>query len=102
MQPPRPPRLFGASAGPRGNPKDLTPVTVTASATLLLAANSLRVMCALSNTGTATVYIGGPTVASGQGIPVAAGQTWVDDATQGAWYGVVATGTGTIAPLEVA
>lgn len=98
----RAPRLFGAGVTGQGDIAQPAAVIVGTTPTLLLARNVARRMATFANTGTATVSLGNASVAAGQGVQLAAGQTWVDEQSYGAWYGVVASGTSTVAPLEVA
>ncbi|MCA1668298.1 MAG: hypothetical protein LC793_13065 [Thermomicrobia bacterium] len=98
---PAAPHLFGATEG-QGVITNGAVVTVTTTPTLLLAANGIRRMAVLSNTGTTTVTLGNASVVAGQGIPLAANQSWVDEQSYGAWYGIVASGTSSVAPTEVA
>lgn len=74
------------------------------SPTLLVAANPSRKTLAIQNQGAVTVYIGDSTVTTSgatTGYALAAGTTFVDNASSSAWYAVPASSTAQIYCLEV-
>lgn len=80
-------------------------IPVTNTATPLVAADASDTTTgnslAIQNTGASTVYIGGPSVTTGSGYPLAAGgQIGADLAPGEDLYGVVASGTVTVAVLR--
>lgn len=91
------------------NPRVLRPksaptaVAPTTSATLLLAANTARGVCLISNAhASATVYLGRDnTVTSSNGVPLPAGETLTDGLSTDAWWGIMASGTGDVRVLEI-
>lgn len=86
--------------GQRGNGV-VSPVTVTDLPTLLATANPSRGAILLQNVGSVDVYLGDVNVTTGTGLQLAAGQTYSDDRTTQAWYGVVASGTSDVRVLVV-
>jgi hypothetical protein len=73
----------------------------TTAATLIIAASSRRTLT-LYNNGSVVVYIGGATVTSSTGFPIAAGvELAIDDPTTNAIYGITASGTGDIRYLAI-
>ena len=73
-------------------------VTVTNSATVIVAANSARHSLLIGNNSTQTVFLGDSTVTKETGIPLPAGATYLEDASGtsvwgGAIYGVVSAST---------
>lgn len=83
--------------------KTCTAVAPTDSATLLLAANPLRVAALLTNASdTVVTYVGNSAaVTTSTGTPLAVGVSIEDFASQDAWYGITASGTGAIRVIEV-
>lgn len=81
-------------------------VTVDSSRDLLAAANPNRISITFQNQGASdTVYLGDVTVTSSSttaGYALAAGATFTDNATTGAWYGVTASGSSSVHVIEVA
>jgi hypothetical protein len=80
-----------------------TQVVTGAVSILLLAANAARRVAVLTNlsiTPGEIVYIGGPTIAVGDGIPVGPGESYEDTQGGTAWHGVAAAGTPAIAVYE--
>lgn len=72
-------------------------------AALLLAANATRKVAVFTNTSIVfgeTVYLGGPTVAVGQGIQLAPGETYEDTETNHNWWVIAAAGTPSISVHE--
>lgn len=86
-----------------------TAVTVTTSATALVARNEFRRSVTFTvPSGGATVYIGGSDVTTSTGTPLAAGNSFtVNQSHQGdasplmAWYGIVAASTQDVRILVV-
>lgn len=78
------------------NPFYFGPITVNATATVIVALNSSRNSVAIANTGSVTVYVGDANVTTANGFPIAAGASLGLNTTS-AVYGIVATGTGTVA-----
>ena len=79
-------------------------VTVQSSATLIVPANNRRRQLILDNTGTADIFIGPDSAITTSNAPsLRAGSTLVFDANfnRGAIYGIVVTGTGTMAYWEM-
>ena len=92
-----------AVQGTKGSKSAPTAVSVASTATSILAANTSRKAAFIANNGTQTVYLGRDnTVTTANGLPLAAGQTWPDDTSTDAWYGIVASGTCDVRFLEVA
>jgi len=79
-----------------------TAVTVATTATLLQAENSARCKLVIANNSTAPIYVGGASVTTATGIPIAAGASLVDDASEDAWYAIVAVGTADVRVEETA
>lgn len=76
-------------------------VSVGTTPTLLHAADDDLISLTVFNNGADPVYLGGATVTTATGIPVAAGQARQLVVTGEAWYGVVATGTADVRVLSV-
>lgn len=83
-------------------------VTVTTTATLLITGTDTdstpsRRSVVVKNTGAATVFIGGSGVTTATGFPLAVGDTLTfQDIPPDSWpYGRVASGTVTVAVLQV-
>lgn len=75
----------------------------TNSAAQALAANTSRKEALIYNNGTMTVYLGKDnTVTTSNGLPLAPGATLRDDRATGAWWAIVASGTGDLRIVEVA
>lgn len=73
-------------------------VTVTTTATLILATNPLRKGCLIVNTANATIYLGmDANVTTANGIPVAANGAFnnsgLEDAYRGDIYGIIGSAT---------
>lgn len=66
-------------------------VSVGTSPVPVLLANPSRLEGVISNFGTAAVWIGGSTVAVGNGILIPAGGGWSDITSTGEWFAVSAT-----------
>lgn len=83
----------------------ITNVTVSGSSpTLLVAAAPNRKTVVLQNQGAVTVFIGGSNVATSganTGRALFAGESFVDNASNGAWYGIPASSAAVINCLEV-
>lgn len=85
---------------------DSRAVTVTTTATKLDTQNEMdrKVGSAIvvSNTGSVTVYIGGPNVTTTSGIPLAAGGIFSDDGLIPGddYYGVVASGSSSVVVVQ--
>jgi hypothetical protein len=78
-------------------------VSVGGSPTLLASQNLNRKSLVLQNNGSTNVYIGDSSVtASGpsQGLVLAAGQTFSDTTSSGAWFAVTGGTTSTVLVLE--
>lgn len=75
-------------------------VSVGTSSTLILAVNANRHSAPFKNLGTQTVFIGATGVTITTGWPVLPGETYIDEELVGAWYGVVASGSATMAAKE--
>lgn len=102
---------MGVTSTGRGKVEDLfantitsaSVVGVTASATLIIAANSSRVQVRLQNytdgATNSTIFIGGSTVSTATGIALLDGDTMVFK-NRGAVYGIIASGTANIRILE--
>ena len=94
------------SATNKGRASAPTVVTATSAATgiLLLAANKKRITAVLQNLDpTNDVFIGSDTtVTTANGIKLAAGASFVDDNSTGAWRGICTSGnTASVRVLEV-
>lgn len=74
-------------------------VTVTSLATLLAAENPKRVAILMQNLGSVDVYLGDSNVTIATGIRLAAGQTYSDNHTVRAWYGITASATADVRVL---
>jgi hypothetical protein len=85
----------GGGAGAKGS-KFITAPTIAATSTLLLAANANRISAIITNPKTAaqTLYIGvsGVTTSS-YTVSLEPGDTYIDNDSSDAWYGVVASST---------
>jgi hypothetical protein len=101
-----PKQAYGVLALPGQGGKKSAPAAVavlSASASLLLAANGARTTARIQNNHATTIlYIGGDsTVSSANGIALAAGAAWEDRDSTDAWYGRQASGTGDARVYEV-
>lgn len=68
------------------------------TATQIVASASTRRSVTITNTGSITVNIGGSSVTTSTGIPLSAGSSvTISDAANSAIYGIVSSGTGTLA-----
>src|SRR5690348_3684526 len=86
----------------QGSKSEPTSVSVGTAATLILAANANRYSANIVNNGSQTVYLGKDnTVTTANGFPLAAGEELEDRETTDAWYGIVASGTADVRPVEV-
>jgi hypothetical protein len=72
-----------------------------AVASLALAANPARVSALFVNSGAVPVYLGQAGVMPSNGIPIQLGQSFVDEASDSAWYAVTSGGTGQLTICEV-
>lgn len=95
--------LMGASqVGGKGHAITTTAVTVALTPTLVLAYNGDRRVAVFVNThATVAVSLGGSGVASGQGIVLAAGASFVDTDSIAAFYAIAASGTVSVAVTEI-
>ena len=75
-------------------------VTVSTSATLIIAANSSRRSVVVRNTGSTDMYIGASGVTTATGFLVKASEAFTVDRSTAAIYGVVASGTTTTNYIE--
>jgi len=78
----------------KGTPA-ITAAAPTTSATLLIAANAARIVLEIFNNSAAVLFVSpsaGVTIANG--IPIPAAGVYKDEASTGAWYGVMASITG--------
>lgn len=90
---------------PKKGTRTHTNVTVDTSADLIVAANGNRKSVVIQNNGAVTVYLGKSNVAASstnQGYALAAGQTFVDNASTEAWHGITASSSATLHVIEVA
>jgi hypothetical protein len=71
--------------------------TVTTTAAVIIPYNLDGKQVQIKNTGATTVYIGGVNVTPATGYPIAAGEAPFPFPVSEPIYGVVASGTGTIA-----
>lgn len=76
-------------------------VTVTTTATQIMASNPLRKGCLITNTANATIYLGmDSSVTTSTGIPLAANATFNNAGTSDAWrgdiYGIIGSSTADI------
>lgn len=76
-------------------------VTVTDSATLIIAARTGRKALIILNNSAGDVYIGGTGVTTTNGFKLTTGQSFSDYATGAAWYGIVASSTANMRVIEV-
>jgi hypothetical protein len=76
-------------------------VTVAATATLLLAANSARKQAIVVNNGTADMFVGGSGVTTTTGLPLYPGNEMVLPTTS-ALYAIVVSGTQNARVSEIA
>ncbi|GAC1397699.1 MAG: hypothetical protein NVSMB60_08010 [Mycobacterium sp.] len=78
-------------------------VSVTTTATLLIAANTARKVLMFTNNGTQTIYYGGTSgVTTTIGLPLVAGATLIDGDSSGTWYAIVTAGTADVRVQEIA
>ncbi|SRR5579875_3657019 len=88
-------------AGARGG-KVFTQQAPTATPAQILASDGRRINVSIYNNGTQTVYLGADsTVSSSTGLPLPAGAVLDDQSSYGAWWAVVASGTGDLRICEV-
>lgn len=88
-------------AAPKGNLNQSSAVSVTSSATPILAANDRRVSTIIYNNGSVTVYIGNASVTAASGIPVVAAGSFTGDSSNGPIYGIAASSTAEVRVAEV-
>lgn len=74
-------------------------MTCDNSADALVAADSTRFVLMLRNIGGVDCYIGPSGVTPADGMLLAAGETFIDDKTTAAYYGITAAGTATLRRL---
>jgi hypothetical protein len=89
---------------PRKGARNLTNVVVSGSAVRLALANPNRKSITFQNQGSATVFLGGPTVtASGgaSGYALFAGTTFCDNATDGEWWAISGGTANNVNVMEV-
>lgn len=78
-----------------------TAVTCSTSATPApSSALTGRTTLTLLNNGTSTIYIGGSTVTTSNGLPLLPGASFTDDVANSSYYCIVASGTGELRVLE--
>jgi len=76
--------------------------TPTTTPMLLLASSDFRKTVTIYNNGSVTVYLGANgNMTSANGFPLLAQQTFVDEESRDAWYGVTASGTADLRIIEV-
>jgi hypothetical protein len=76
-------------------------VTVTSSATLILAANPNRVRAYIAIASGNDIFIGRDnTVTAANGIPVPSGGGYPDETSKDAWYGITLAGTADVRVIE--
>ncbi len=78
----------------------ITPVTVTTTPTLVLAANAARSVAVLIDDAGSAVTIGPAGLAYGQGVILGPKDGWQDTDTVDAWYAVTESGTATVTGYE--
>lgn len=71
-------------------------ITVTAVATQIVPTRLTRTGFVIVNNSAQTVYLGGSTVTTANGIPLAAGASYDNQLWVGAFYGIVAAGTANV------
>lgn len=74
-------------------------VTCDNTADALVAADSTRFVLVLRNIGTTDCYIGPSGVTTSTGMLLKVGETFIDDKTTAAYYGITASGTATLRRL---
>lgn len=94
---------YQVGALPKGSKSAPAAVSVTTSATEVLAANADRKSAILTNNGAAAVWLGpNNTIAVGNGIVLLPGDQLVDGDSTDAWWGIAVSGSVSVAVLEVA
>ena len=68
---------------------------------LVLAANPSRVSALFTNNGAVPVFLGQIGVTLTTGIPLQPGNSFADNASSSAWYGITAGGSGELVICEV-
>lgn len=77
-------------------------VTVGTNPALLASNDSIRKAVIIANNASSgTLYIGNIGVTAANGIPIAAGTSFVDTISQDAWYGIASSGTLDVRILSV-
>lgn len=77
-------------------------VSVLVTATQLAAANSDRKSLRFFNDGSATVYMGPYDVTAADGLPLGAGDTWIEsEGAAAAWYAIAASTTQSVRVQEI-
>lgn len=82
--------------------KTVAAATCDTTADQLVAANALRKSVMIQNVGTVDIYLGLSGVTTSTGILLAAGGVMEDRDSVDAWYGITASGTGSVRYCEVA
>jgi hypothetical protein len=74
--------------------------TVTTTPTIMANASGTRQSVTVRNLSPTTIYLGGPTVTTGQGLPVAPGDSFTFSGTTAPIYGICASGSAAYAVLS--
>ena len=96
------PHVYGGIIAGKGT-KTFAPVSVTTTATQLLAYNGNRRVALISNNSAAAIYLGRDnTVTVANGMNLAAGGAITDTDSEDAWWAITASGASDTRVLEIA